>query len=52
MSLSLFKHGSKIMSTCVILSKMNQHEQQYQFKLLHIVTINKIKYVLDDDIKF
>jgi hypothetical protein len=40
------------MSRYPILLKINKEEYQYLFKLFHILTKNKIKFVLHDDIKF
>jgi hypothetical protein len=34
------------------LSKRDQKEEQYWFKLLHTLATYKIKYFLDDDIRF
>jgi hypothetical protein len=52
MSLNVLEHVSRTLSHYTILLKRNQQVYQYFFKLIHILIINKIKYVLHDDIKF
>jgi hypothetical protein len=50
MSLSVLKDGLGTMSHSTNLLKWTQNE--YLFKLFHILTINRTKYVLYDDIKY
>jgi hypothetical protein len=52
MSLSVLKDGLRTMSHFIVLSKRTQQNYQYLFNLLHILTINKIKYDLYDGIVF
>jgi len=50
MFLNVMKDGLGTMSCYTWLLKRTQQNQQYLFKLFHILTTNKIKYVLYDDI--
>jgi len=52
MSLNVLEHILGTLSHYTILLEWNQQEYQYFFKLIHILIINKIKYVLHDGIKF
>jgi len=52
MFLNVLKHISGMLSHDIVLLERNQQEYQYLFKLIHILTTNKIKYVLHDGIKF
>ncbi len=51
MSLNVLEHISRTLSHYIVLLKRNQREYQYLFKLIHILIINKLKYVLHDGIK-
>jgi PHP family Zn ribbon phosphoesterase len=52
MSLNVLKDGSITMSHFTVLLKKIQQDYQYLFNLFHILTIDKIKYVLYDGIIF
>jgi hypothetical protein len=52
-SLNVLEHKLRTMwFERAISLKRNQHEQQYVFKLFHILTTNIMECILHDDIKF